>query len=51
MKFQNIVLIGGGVLGSQIAYQTAYAGFHTTVYLRSGPSPKWRGCTRSTAPS
>ena len=31
MKFQNIVLIGGGVLGSQIAYQTAYAGFHTTA--------------------
>ena len=38
MKFQNIVLIGGGVLGSQIAYQTAYAGFHTTVYLRSEAS-------------
>ena len=38
MKFQNIVLIGGGVLGSQIAYQTAYAGFHTTIYLRSEAS-------------
>ena len=38
MKFQNIVLIGGGVLGSQIAYQTAYAGFHTTIYLRSDAS-------------
>ena len=38
MKFQNIVLIGGGVLGSQIAYQTAYAGFHTNVYLRSEAS-------------
>lgn len=36
--FQNIVLIGGGVLGSQIAYQTAYAGFHTTIYLRSEAS-------------
>lgn len=38
MKFQNIVLVGGGVLGSQIAYQTAYAGFHTTIYLRSEAS-------------
>ena len=38
MKFQNIVLIGGGVLGSQIAYQTAYAGFHTTIYLRGEAS-------------
>lgn len=26
------------MLGSQIAYQTAYAGFHTTVYLRSEAS-------------
>ncbi len=38
MKFQNVVLVGGGVLGSQIAYQTAYAGFHTTIYLRSEAS-------------
>lgn len=32
---QNIVLIGGGVLGSQIAYQTAYRGFTVTIWLRS----------------
>ena len=38
MKIQNVVLVGGGVLGSQIAYQTAYAGFHTTIYLRSEAS-------------
>jgi 3-hydroxyacyl-CoA dehydrogenase len=32
---KNIVLIGGGVLGSQIAYQTAYRGFAVTIWLRS----------------
>lgn len=32
---KNITIVGGGVLGSQIAYQTAYAGFNVTVYLRS----------------
>ena len=35
MKIQNVVIAGGGVLGSQIAYQCAYAGFHVTTYLRS----------------
>lgn len=38
MEMKNIVLIGGGVLGSQIAYQTAYKGFHVTIWLRSDAS-------------
>lgn len=35
MEIRNVVLIGGGVLGSQIAYQSAYKGFNVTTYLRS----------------
>ncbi|MDD6691684.1 MAG: 3-hydroxyacyl-CoA dehydrogenase [Lachnospiraceae bacterium] len=35
MNIQNVVLIGGGVLGSQIAYQSAYKGKHVTIWLRS----------------
>jgi len=31
----KVVLIGGGVLGSQIAFQTAYCGFDVTIWLRS----------------
>ena len=38
MSFKNITVIGGGVLGSQIAYQTAYKGFDVSVYLRSEAS-------------
>lgn len=38
MGFKNVVVIGGGVLGSQIAYQTAYKGFNVTCYLRSEAS-------------
>lgn len=38
MSIRNVVLIGGGVLGSQIAYQTAYKGFHVTIWLRSDAS-------------
>lgn len=38
MKIQNVVIAGGGVLGSQIAYQCSYAGFHVTTYLRSEAS-------------
>ena len=34
-KFQNIVVAGGGVLGSQIAFQAAYCGFQVTIWLRS----------------
>ena len=32
---KHIVIAGGGVLGSQIAFQTAYCGFDTTIWLRS----------------
>ncbi|MDY3026680.1 MAG: 3-hydroxyacyl-CoA dehydrogenase NAD-binding domain-containing protein, partial [Candidatus Faecivicinus sp.] len=34
-NFQNIVVAGGGVLGSQIAFQAAYCGFQVTIWLRS----------------
>ena len=27
MSFKNITVAGGGVLGSQIAFQTAFSGF------------------------
>ncbi|MBR7554996.1 3-hydroxyacyl-CoA dehydrogenase [Allobacillus sp. GCM10007491] len=32
MSFKNITVAGSGVLGSQIAYQTAYKGFTVSVY-------------------
>ena len=32
---KNIVVAGGGVLGSQIAFQAAYCGFNVTIWLRS----------------
>ena len=32
---KNIVVAGGGVLGSQIAFQAAYCGFDVTICLRS----------------
>ncbi len=32
---KKVVVAGGGVLGSQIAYQAAYCGFDVTVWLRS----------------
>ena len=35
MSFKKVVVVGGGVLGSQIAYQIAYKGFDVTVWLRS----------------
>ena len=34
MKFKNVVVAGAGVLGSQIAYQTAYCGLNVTVLIR-----------------
>ena len=37
-KFQTIVVAGGGVLGSQIAFQAAYCGFDVTIWLRSESS-------------
>ena len=35
MKYKKIVVIGGGILGSQIAYQTAYCGFDVTALVHS----------------
>lgn len=35
MEIKNVVVAGGGVLGSQIAFQAAYCGFHVTIWLRS----------------
>ncbi|MGB3697510.1 MAG: 3-hydroxyacyl-CoA dehydrogenase [Gordonia sp. (in: high G+C Gram-positive bacteria)] len=29
---KNVTILGSGVLGSQIAYQSAYSGFHVAVY-------------------
>lgn len=40
MSFKNIVVAGGGVLGSQIAFQAAYCGFNVTIWLRSEDSIK-----------
>lgn len=37
---KNITILGGGVLGSQIAFQTSYAGYNVTIYLRSKESIK-----------
>lgn len=38
MAIKNLTLIGGGVLGSQIAYQSAFRGCNVTVWLRSEAS-------------
>lgn len=35
MNFKKVVVAGGGVLGSQIAYQSAFWGFDVTIWLRS----------------
>lgn len=35
MDIKNVTVAGGGVLGSQIAFQSAYFGFNVTVWLRS----------------
>lgn len=35
---KKIVILGGGVLGTQIAFQVAYSGFDTTIWLRSESS-------------
>lgn len=35
MNFKNVVIAGGGVLGSQIALQSAFKGFNVKVWLRS----------------
>ena len=36
--FKNVTVAGGGVLGSQIAFQTAYCGFHVKIWLRTEAS-------------
>lgn len=38
MDIRNVVVAGSGVLGSQIAMQSAYKGFNVTVWLRSEAS-------------
>ena len=38
MNFKKVVVAGGGVLGSQIAFQTAYCGFQAAILLRSEAS-------------
>ncbi len=35
MDIKNVVVAGGGVLGSQIAFQCAYSGYHVSIWLRS----------------
>ena len=37
-NIKKITVAGGGVLGSQIAYQAAYCGFDVTIWLRSKSS-------------
>ena len=34
MKYKKIIVAGGGVLGSQIAFQSAYCGFDVTILIR-----------------
>lgn len=38
MTIKNVVVAGGGVLGSQIAFQSAFCGFNVTIWLRSEES-------------
>ncbi|MGI6755484.1 MAG: 3-hydroxyacyl-CoA dehydrogenase [Atopobiaceae bacterium] len=38
MDIKNVVVAGGGVLGSQIAFQSAYSGYNVTIWLRSEAS-------------
>ena len=35
MEIKKVVVAGGGVLGSQIAFQCAYSGYDVTIWLRS----------------
>ena len=34
MEYKKIVIAGGGILGSQIAYQSAYCGYDVTILIR-----------------
>ena len=38
MNYKKIVVAGGGVLGSQIAFQCAYSGLDVTILVREGSS-------------
>lgn len=38
MNYKKVVVAGGGVLGSQIAFQAAYCGFDVTIWVRSEDS-------------
>ena len=38
MNYKKIVVAGGGILGSQIAFQSAYCGFDVTILIRSADS-------------
>lgn len=40
MEFNNITILGGGVLGTQIAMQSAYCGKEVTLWLRGKSSIK-----------
>ncbi len=40
MKYKNVVVAGGGVLGSQIAFQCAYCGFNVKVLVRDEEGKK-----------
>lgn len=40
MELRKIVVAGGGVLGSQIAFQSAYSGLDVTIWARSEDSAK-----------
>ena len=40
MSYKNIVVAGAGVLGSQIAFQSAYCGFNVTVLVREDDDQK-----------
>lgn len=47
MDFKKIVIIGGGILGTQIAFQTAYSGFDVTIVVRKdSDQTKLRGNLR-----
>ena len=38
MEYKKIVVCGGGILGSQIAFQSAYCGFDVTILIRKEDS-------------
>jgi len=52
VNYRKVVVAGGGVLGSQIAFQAAYCGYDVTIWLRSEGSktrtqPKLDGLKKS----